>query len=80
MVITLGYFVVRLQELVANTDPVINNTTVYNYYGAEKGLNLYDSNHQIAISIIGNDKVPKHDPRYFRTIALHYDYNKEVDS
>ena len=64
----------------AGTDPIINNNIVHNYYSADKGLNLHDSNHRIAISIIGNDKVPKYDSRYVRLIALYYDYNSEEDS
>ena len=62
--------------MIAGTDPNINDNTVHNYYGAEKGLNLYDSNHPIAISIIGNDRIPKYDQRYVRAIALYYDYNE----
>ena len=64
----------------AGTDPIINNSIVHNYYGADKGLNFFNSNHRIAISIIGNDKIPKYDPRYVKTIALYYDLDLEVDS
>ena len=66
--------------MIAGANPIINNNTKHNYYGAEKGLNFYESNHRVAISIIGNDKVPKYDPRYVRLIALYYDYGLEVDS
>ena len=66
--------------MAAGTDPNINNNVVHNYYDAEKGLNLYDSNHHIAISVIGNDNIPKFDPRYVRLIALYYNYNEKVSS
>ena len=65
--------------MAAGTDPNINNNVVHNYYGADKGLNLYDSNHRIAISIIGKDNKPKFDPRYVKLIALYYDFIDNVD-
>ena len=79
MLLTLGYFLLGFQELVAGDDPVINNNTVHNYYSAEKGLNLYDSNHSIAISVVGNGNIPKYDKRYVRLIALYYDSNLDGD-
>ena len=66
--------------MAAGADPIINNNIVHYYYSAEKGLNLYDSNHRIAISIVGNGNIPKYDKRYVRLIALYYDYNLEEDS
>ena len=62
------------------TDPIINNNTVHNYYSAEKGLNLYDSNNRFAISVVGNENIPKYDRRYVRLIALYFDSNLEEDA
>ena len=76
IVLTLSYFVIRFEELVAGTDPTINYNVVQSYYGAEKGLNLYESNERLAISVIGaNDNKTKYDPRYVRMIAQYYYYS-----
>ena len=39
---TLGYFVTNMQALIKGSDPIINESIVYDYYGVEDegGLNL----------------------------------------
>ena len=57
----------------SGSNPTINYNVYQNYYDAEKGLNLYDSNHSFAVSVIAPyDGKPKYDPRYVRMIALFY--------
>ena len=64
----------------AGTDPTINNNIVHSYYGAEKGLNLYEANQHLAISVIGaNDNMTKYDPRYVRMIAQYYYYEPKLN-
>ena len=76
MIITLGYFVSSLQGLAAGSNPTINYNLLQNYYGPEKGLNLYESNHSFAVSVISNDDdKPKYDPRYVTMVAYYYYYN-----
>ena len=76
MTLTLGYFIMRLQALSAGSDPTINNNIVHNYFGANKGLNLYEANHSFAISVTGyNDNLTKYDPRYVRMIAQYYNFS-----
>ena len=75
--LTLGYFVVGLQALIAGSDPTINYSILYNYYGNDQGLNLFEANHSFAISVTGyNDNLTKYDPRYVRMIAQYYNYSE----
>ena len=76
--LTLGYFVVGLQALIAGSDPTINYSVLYNYYGNDQGLNLFDANHSFAISVKGIDDMEnKFDPRYVRIVAQYFDYTHE---
>ena len=78
MALTLGYFVVGLQALIAGSDPTINYSILYNYYGTDQGLNLYETNHSFAISVKGiNDMEKKFDSRYVRIVAQYFDYTDE---
>ena len=57
----------------AGSNPAISYNVSQNYYGPEKGINLYESNHSFAISVRGrHDNMPKYDPRYFRMIAYYH--------
>ena len=38
--LTLGYFVIKFQEILEGSDKTINYNTIQSYYGADKGLNL----------------------------------------
>ena len=65
--------------MTAGSNPTINYNVLQNYYGAEKGLNLFESNHSFAVSVIGEkDKLTKYDPRYVRMIAQYYSYSEEL--
>ena len=68
--LTLGYFVFKFQEILEGSDKTINYNSIQSYYGADKGLNLYESNHSIALSVTGaGDGTTKYDPRYVKMIA-----------
>ena len=64
----------------AGSNPTINYNVLQNYYGPEKGLNLYESNHSFAVSVIGkNDNMPKYDPSYVRMIAQYFAYDEKTE-
>ena len=63
----------------AGSNPTINYNVFQNYYGPDKGLNLYEANHSIAISVKGiHDDMPKYDPRYVRMIAQYFAVNNQT--
>ena len=39
--LTLGYFIVKLQDLMAGSDAQINYNVIHSYYAEEEGLNLF---------------------------------------
>lgn len=71
--LTLGYFIIKLQELMAGSDQTINYNIMHGYYDEREGLNLFESNHKMAVAVVdaGNRKT-KYDPRYVRMTARHF--------
>ena len=64
--------------MVVGANPTINYNVFQNFYGPEKGLNLYETNNSFAISVIGmHDSMPKFDPRYVKMVAQYYAYSDE---
>ena len=41
VILTLGYFIVKLQELMAGSDQTINYNVMHGYYDEQEGLNLF---------------------------------------
>ena len=47
---------------------------MHSYYAENEGLNLFQANQSIAISVKGaNDGETKYDPRYVRMIAYYFE-------
>ena len=44
MTLTLGYFVIKLQDLMAGTDKTIYYNVMHDYYADQEGLNLFETN------------------------------------
>ena len=42
--LTLGYFIIKLQDLMAGTDKTINYNVMHSYYADHEGLNLFQAN------------------------------------
>ena len=42
--LTLGYFVIKFQDLMAGTDQIVNYNVLHSYYSGKEGLNLFDAN------------------------------------
>ena len=60
-----------MYDLILRSDPIINRNTIQSYYGTEEdGLDYGQANQRIAISILGNDFLPRYDQRYVRIVAL----------
>ena len=66
----LGYFFNKLNNITYNKNPIMNQSTIQNYYvNVEDGLYLNEANAHIAVSILGTDGSPKYDSRYVRLMA-----------
>ena len=56
VVFTLGYFFNKFNTIIKKENPIINESTIQNYYGTEKdGINLFEANQAFAISVVGTD-------------------------
>ena len=44
VILTVSYFMIKLQDLRTGTDKFINYNVMNSYYGEEEGLNLFEAN------------------------------------
>ena len=56
IILTLGYAVVGMHDVISRSDPKINQNIIYSYYGTqEPGFDITKVNKRFAISVIGSD-------------------------
>ena len=71
LILTLVYFIVKVEALIDGSDPIINQNTIFDHYSTTElgGLDLFAANQQFAVSIIDIRGNLKLDNRYVKLIA-----------
>ena len=62
----------------AGVDKTVNYGNYYNFYGKNGGLNFFEANQSIAISVLAaDDGLTRYDPKYVRMIAKFFYLDEE---